>query len=477
MRRPDWRYALACASLLAACHADLPANNLAPSGPPAPGPTPAPSQILVLSGDGQQADPEDLLDDPVRFQVLDAKGNPLANVIVTFTTPLGGGSVPAPTARTDSTGVVQTAWTMGPQGGVQTLQAAVAGLVITAHAVTCQPDECYPPEVMSPDLSGATLLSLATYDSSGQTVHPDVVRGHGAVSGFWLAITPYPGGQSQYENPSIYFSRDAQTWTVPAGLVNPLVAPMPNEYNSDPDIVMNDDGRLWMYYRSVIAATNVISVKRSSDGVQWDPALPVITVPSHELVSPSVVRGAPQAAWQMWSVNAGPSGCSAPTTAIERRTSTDGVNWGNPVTVSLNQPGRVIWHIDVEWIAARSEFWALYNTYATGSTCTTDALFLARSPDGVNWTVYPSPIARAGVIGAFKDIVYRSTLITNPRATAVTLWISGAAFSSDSGYRWQTAKVSTSVTNLLGIAAAPSASLLSDPRRRLLPPPEPDVGH
>ncbi len=435
-----------------------------------------PSRVVVVSGDAQQGDPEDDLDDPIRFQVLDGNGNPMAGVIVTFTTPLGGGSVPAPTASSDASGMVQTVWTMGPEGGVQTLQASVTGLITaTAHAATCDPDACYPPEVMSPDLSGATLLSLATYESSGQTVHPDVVRGRGTVSGFWLAITPYPGGQSQYENPSIFHSRDAQNWVVPAGLVNP-VAPMPAGYNSDPDIVMNSDGRLWMYYRSVIGSSNVVNVTQSSDGVQWTPALTVIVVPSHQLVSPSVVRGAPQAAWQMWSVNSGTPGCSAHSTTVERRTSADGMNWGDPVQVSLNQPGRIIWHIDVEWIAARSEYWALYNTYAVGTTCTTDALFLARSADGLTWTVYPSPIARAGVTPAFKDVVYRSTLITNPRATAVTLWISGASYASASGYTWQTAKVSTSVVNLLAIAAAPSAALLSDPRRLLLPPPEPDVG-
>ena len=159
---------------------------------------------------------------------------------------------------------------------------------------------------------------------------------------------------------------------------------------------------------------------------------------------------------------------------VERRTSGDGLAWSPPATVSLVQPGQNIWHIDVQWVPARSEYWAIYNTYPTGTICTTDALWLARSSDGVNWTVYPSPIARAGVISPFSDIIYRATFMTNPAATQVSLWMSGAAFGAGT-YTWQTARVSVLTSELLAIASAPSANV-TVPRFRHLPPPEPDVG-
>src|ERR1019366_5595230 len=122
-------------------------------------------------------------------------------------------------------------------------------------------------------------------------------------------------------------------------------------------------------YRSVVNSRNIIKVIQSADGLHWGTPTDVVNVPSHEAVSPAVIRGAPQAPWQMWSVNSGGAGCSAPITTIERRTSADGLNWSAPATVALAQPGQSIWHFDVQWIPARAEYWALYNTYPAGATC------------------------------------------------------------------------------------------------------------
>jgi hypothetical protein len=306
-------------------------------------------------------------------------------------------------------------------------------------------------------------------------VHPDIVRGHGAATGFWLALTPYPNGNSAFENPSIFASKDANSWSVPTGVENPLVQPPAGGYLSDPDLVTNADQSLSMYYREVVGNTNIVAMIHSADGMHWSDPANLIEVPSHELVSPSVVRRGMGAAWQMWSVNSGYLGCGAPVTTVERRTSPDGIAWGTPSPVNLNQAGENIWHIDVQWVPARAEYWAIYNTFAIGSNCSTDALWIARSPDGVNWTTYPSPIARAGVISAFSQIIYRSTFLMNPMATQISLWMSGAAY-VNSTYAWNTAKVSVRVADLLAIASAPAAHLAVPRNSRRLPPPEPDVG-
>lgn len=455
-------------ALAAACSQDA-----APPTVPSPTGAGIPAAAAVASGDNQQADPTDQLDDPVVFRVTDKLGNPVAGAVVEFATPIGGGSVPYTTATTDSLGTVATNWTMGPFAGVQSLQLVVKGAVLgTATATTCDPATCFPPVSLAGTMSAATLLSIATYDASGQAVHPDVVRSHGASTGFWLALTPYPGGNSSYENPSIFRSRDATNWSIPKGVKNPLTLPPSGSYLSDPDLVVNADQSLWMYYRAVIGGSNVIDVMRSGDGHTWSAPVTVVTVPSHTLVSPAVVRRG--TAWQMWSVNAGSPGCSAASTTIERRTSGDGLTWSSPTTVALVQPGQNIWHIDVQWVPARAEYWAVYNTYPAGRTCTTDALWLARSSDGVHWTTYPSPIARAGVISQFSDIIYRSTFMVSPAATKVSLWMSGASYVNGT-YAWGTARVSILVSDLIAIASAPAANVLV-PRFRQLPPPEPDVG-
>ena len=108
-----------------------------------------------------------------------------------------------------------------------------------------------------------------------------------------------------------------------------------------------------------------------------------------------------------WSVN-GNVGCTGSSTTVELRRSPDGMNWSAPTTVSLSQPGLYPWHIDVEWIPSRNEFWALYNA-KTPASCTTGAVYLATSSDGLQWTTYPSPVLARGAIPELQDVVYRST--------------------------------------------------------------------
>jgi hypothetical protein len=126
--------------------------------------------------------------------------------------------------------------------------------------------------------------------------------------------------------------------------------------------------------------------------------------------------------------------------------------------------------MDVQWIPARGEYWALYNTYASGGTCTTDALRLARSPDGLRWVTSPSPVLRRGVSDAFRDVVYRSSFVVDAGAEYVTFWFSGASYATGQ-YVWRAATETRRVADVLGAVAQPATELLTVPSR--LPPPEP----
>ena len=128
------------------------------------------------------------------------------------------------------------------------------------------------------------------------------------------------------------------------------------------------------------------------------------------------------------------------------------------------------WHIDVQWIPARGEYWALYNTYPEGGTCTTDALRFARSPDGLHWTTSPSPVLRRGVSDAFRDVVYRSTFAVDPEGAYVTFWFSGASYATGK-YVWRAATETRRVTDLLESVGQPAVELFAT--HADLPPPEP----
>jgi hypothetical protein len=230
----------------------------------------------------------------------------------------------------------------------------------------------------------------------------------------------------------VYTSLDHVYWAAPSGALNPVASPGYG-FTSDPDILYNPStAELWLYYRQV-DVLNEIFLTRSSNGITWSAPERVAWALNHGIVSPTVVRRS-DTEWLMWSVN-GQSGCDAPATWVELRRSTDGRNWSPPERVPLTQPGFTPWHIDVEWIPSFNQYWAVYNVKTPESSCTTPALYLATSADGVTWTTYPSPVLTRGDIPALGDIVYRSTFRYRPETDAVTFWFSGARY-VDTRYVW-----------------------------------------
>jgi hypothetical protein len=142
------------------------------------------------------------------------------------------------------------------------------------------------------------------------------------------------------------------------------------------------------------------------------------------MVSPSIVR-APDGRWRMYEVDAGRDGCSARSTQVVLRHSADGVAWGTASAAAFVQPGYQPWHLDVQYVAARGEYWALVAAYVSGRGCTTTSLFLATSPDGLAWTTYRTPVLAPHEFSQFSSAVYRSTFVYAPGGD-ITIWYSGA---------------------------------------------------
>jgi hypothetical protein len=391
----------------------------------------APHHSRVLSveaGDGQTGPASEPLSEALVVRVKDIDGNPVAGITVHWTTTDGGALAPSDTP-TDETGLARTSWILGATVKDQHAHAVVEG----AEAVHFTANALGDPATPLPPAA----LALTTPDGSGQTVHPDYV----AMPGWWafghqyLLITPYPFGNAGFENPSIYTGSTPAAWTAPPGVSNPIVRPG-HGYLSDPDVVaVPETNELWVYYRQVWSK-NEIYVVRSADGVTFSAPRLVASADNHDIVSPTVVRRGPSD-WLMWSVKSG-VGCSASTTSVELRRSTNGLDWSAPRTVALTQGGTISpWHIDVQWIPSRNEFWAVYNGKTPGG-CTTAALFIATSADGVTWTTYPSPILTRGASPELADVVYRSTFAYDPGRDVIDFWYSGAKFRAGQ-YEWRSA--------------------------------------
>jgi len=317
------------------------------------------------------------------------------------------------------------------------MQRLLFAVALMIGGLSCRADRVLDVEAIDGSdaltLDAPVVLTTPTYDGSGQAVHPDFA----AAPAWWmnqnsyLALTPYPGGDITKENPSLLMSTGTRRWRNIDGAPNPLVLPG-DGYLSDPDILFDADSRqLWLYYRFVGGGKNVIKLIRSSDSQHWSEPEVVLSEYNHEVVSPSVVRRGPHD-WWMWAVNSGPAGCGALATHVDLRHSKDGRTWDAPVKVDFPSPvaGYTPWHIDVQWIPSRWEYWAVYNA-KIASNCATTAVFLSTSPDGTTWTARPVPLLVAGELPSLALIVYRATFAYDAASDAVTFWYSGASAAKD----------------------------------------------
>ena len=87
----------------------------------------APASIQAMNSFPGTFDPGTVLAQPAVFQVEDEYGNGVSGASVSFTASDGGSANPASTT-TDSQGRASTAWTLGPNNGVQALSAAVGAV-------------------------------------------------------------------------------------------------------------------------------------------------------------------------------------------------------------------------------------------------------------------------------------------------------------------------------------------------------------
>jgi hypothetical protein len=407
---------LAATLAVVACRADAPTSV----GPPA--------TLERVSGDGQSARPGEALERPLVARLLDVDGRPVRRMEVRWSA--SAGSVTPGVSTTDANGEAKAVWRLGTESGPQRATVVADGLTPIAFVAFVDPNAL-------PDRLPLRAIDIATYDGSGQVVHPDVVLPptDGGDQRARLVITPYPLGNANFENPSIFDGNGRDSWLPLAGATNPVVKPS-GGYLSDPDMLWLADKREYMLFYRHVDDANEILMTESADGVRWGASRVVARAPNHQLVSPTVVRRSPTD-WLMWTVNSGAVGCSSPNTTIELRRSSDGITWSTGTTVSLSQPGVFPWHLEVQWIPSRQEYWAMFNGKVAGS-CTTDALFIATSADGLTWRTYRSPVLRRGAIPELADVVYRATFAYDADRDLVSLWHSGARFTTR-GYEWHAA--------------------------------------
>ena len=198
-------------------------------------------------------------------------------------------------------------------------------------------------------------LSLPTpYAGVGpEVVHPSVVyvpEGWGGWK-YWMAYTPYPVINSDYENPCLAVSNDGENWTTPAGLSNPLAGKPTNGYNADTHLVMAPDySKLYMIYRERVtgaSAGNRVKLMESADGRKWTDPVTILTgtYAAQDYASPSFWFDPTLSKWVMISHNLD-GGATYPMQITQSLTADLYGGWAAPQAITIANPtgGRTFWH-------------------------------------------------------------------------------------------------------------------------------------
>jgi hypothetical protein len=250
-------------------------------------------------------------------------------------------------------------------------------------------------------LERPSKITIPTPDGSGESLHPSVVYiagGWGTENKpYWMVMTPYKDADSSLENPSILCSADGITWTVPAGVTNPLVAPPANGFQSDPELVHNPaTNELWIYWRRTDNTPEpdetTTHLMKSTDGVNWYLDGTLISEMSEAEITgasmlgpwptggtiercPCVVRRS-ATEWHYWAQR---------DADIVHRTSTDGETWSDaaactPDVTKFTGKSSSVWHMSVWYSESLSKY------LMVGMVKSYFHLFLAESADGDTWT-------------------------------------------------------------------------------------------
>ncbi|MFH1110975.1 MAG: LamG-like jellyroll fold domain-containing protein [Planctomycetota bacterium] len=270
--------------------------------------------------------------------------------------------------------------------------------------------------------NAASALTTPTYDTSGQAMHPDVLYIPVGWNGYsyWMAMTPFPGGDATKENPSILASNDGTAWVVPAGLTNPIVAdPGGGYHNADVDLLLGQDGKLYLFYCLGSATTWEILVRSSSDGVAWSAATSLVTGANNCCSSPAVVWDGAQ--YVMWYINE----AAAPDTLLRRTASTPDGTWSAEVDAKVIRNasmGDSLHHGNVT--KRGSKYFALFDV---------TSLNVCMASTGLLWVCADLPMMGPSVSGWDNAILYRGSVVwTNLEAelfysgrTAANVWHTG----------------------------------------------------
>ena len=150
-------------------------------------------QLELTSGDEQTADPDAELPKPLVVRLVDDAGDGVPGRAVAWVVATGEGAATPPSSDTDADGFASTTWTLGPESGLQTLNAVVSGVDVVSFTATAAGDGGGDP---SPERSSVAALPASIEAGTGlSTITVTVRDGAGAaVSGASVTLSATGAG-------------------------------------------------------------------------------------------------------------------------------------------------------------------------------------------------------------------------------------------------------------------------------------------
>ena len=254
-------------------------------------------------------------------------------------------------------------------------------------------------------------IEIRNYVGNFENVHPKVLYFPTKLWGYqyWMAYTPYPGGQDMYENPHIAVSNDGFIWTVPSGLVNPITPKPAGGYNSDTHLVYRSDiATMELWYRPIDAAgLSALARKKSTDGINWSAEEILISgMPHADLLSPSLLFE--NGIYKMWFVNG-----NTQQMYYQESTNNTPTNWTARKQLAINYQaiGEHPWHLDVV-NNGKDCYWIVFTGFGSAGNQNTSDLFAVKQKyDGTFENPFPI-IRKSKNPQAFDNInIYRSSIV------------------------------------------------------------------
>ncbi|MFD3271632.1 hypothetical protein ACE3MS_16045 [Paenibacillus dendritiformis] len=255
------------------------------------------------------------------------------------------------------------------------------------------------------------LNILSAYNDT-EAYHPKVISFDKPWNGYyyWMAFTPYPGGDQAKENPHVLASNDMVTWVEPKGYKNPL-EPQPTgtpekQYNSDTHIVFNPTlDRIEVFWRYIDDDLKISTIyrKTSNDGVNWNAKEVVLSGDrkTSDHVSPAVIYE--DGKYKMWYVANGYK--------VWYIESSNGTTWSSPreIVIPYETPMKN-WHLDV--IHTDVGYEMVIVSFTDGQDRNSMSLFHTTSVDNLNFSTAKVILKPSKQDFAWDNKgIYRSTIL------------------------------------------------------------------